>query len=239
MNMEKEQKKLFLARPKIAVIIPAYNEAKSIGLVVAAIPCAVVDLIIVVSNGSTDETMAVAAAAGALVLEEAERGYGAACLKGIAHLAAEGVDIVVFLDGDYSDYPEQLVEVVAPIIAGDADMVIGSRVLGNAEAGSLMPQQRFGNWLSTRLLRWFYGVSYTDLGPFRAIGYQHLLALKMEDRNYGWTVEMQIKAAKQKLRAMEVPVDYRRRIGVSKVSGTIKGSIMAGYKIIKTLFKYR
>lgn len=237
--MEKEQKKLFLARPKIAVIIPAYNEAKSIGLVVAAIPSDVVDLIIVVSNGSTDETMTVAAAAGALVLEETERGYGAACLKGIAHLAAEGVDIVVFLDGDYSDYPEQLPEVVAPIIAGDADMVIGSRVLGKAEAGALMPQQRFGNWLSTRLLRWFYEVSYTDLGPFRAIGYQQLLALKMEDRNYGWTVEMQIKAAKQKLRGVEVAVNYRRRIGISKVSGTIKGSIMAGYKIIKTLFKYR
>ena len=237
--MEKEQEKPLLARPKIAVIIPAYNEAKSIGLVVAAIPSAWVDLIIVVSNGSTDETMAVAAAAGALVLEENERGYGAACLKGIAHLAGEGVDIVVFLDGDYSDYPEQLPEVVAPIIAGEADMVIGSRVLGNAEAGALMPQQRFGNWLSTRLLRWFYGVSYTDLGPFRAIGYNSLLALKMEDRNYGWTVEMQIKAAKQKLRAVEVAVNYRKRIGVSKVSGTIKGSIMAGYKIIKTLFKYR
>lgn len=237
--MEKETEKPLIAPPKIAVIIPAYNEALSIGLVVADVPRDWVALIIVVSNGSTDETAAVATAAGALVLVENERGYGAACLKGIAHLAGENVDIVVFLDGDYSDYPEQIAELIAPIIANEADMVIGSRVLGNAEAGSLMPQQRFGNWLSTRLLRWFYGVRYTDLGPFRAIRYDSLLALKMEDRNYGWTVEMQIKAAKQKLRGVEVPVNYRKRIGVSKVSGTIKGSVMAGYKIIKTLFKYR
>lgn len=228
-----------MERKKIAVIIPAYNEAAAIGKVVMGVPRDWVAEVIVVDNGSSDETAAVAAAAGATVLEERERGYGAACLRGIGYLAGRGVEVVVFMDGDFSDYGEQLPMVAGPVVAGEVDMVIGSRVLGKAERGALMPQQRFGNWLATRLLRWFYGVRYTDLGPFRAIGYGALVGLEMEDRNYGWTVEMQIKAAKKGLRYKEVGVDYRCRIGESKVSGTLKGSIMAGYKIIRTLFKYR
>ena len=227
--------------PRISVIIPAYNEEKSIAHVISDIPADLVQEVIVVNNNSSDNTPAVARAAGATVLDEPRPGYGNACLKGIAYAAAkpapEQPDIIVFLDGDYSDFPGELPQVVQPILDGQADLVIGSRVLGQREAGALMPQQIFGNWLATTLLRWLYGVRYTDLGPFRAIRFSNLQQLGMRDRNYGWTVEMQARAAKQKIRYAEVPVNYRKRIGVSKVSGTVKGSVLAGYKILLTIFK--
>lgn len=196
--------------------------------------------VIVVDNGSFDDTFHTAEKHGATALREPRKGYGQACLKGMEHIALSQTqpDIVVFIDGDHSDYPEQLPELVGPIIRGEADMVIGSRALGIKEKGSMTPQQIFGNWLATTLIRWFYGVKYSDLGPFRAIKYESLLALQMQDTNYGWTVEMQLKAAKQKMKVLDVPVNYRQRIGVSKVSGTVKGTIMAGYKIIFTIFKY-
>jgi glycosyltransferase involved in cell wall biosynthesis len=227
-------------RPDIRVIIPAYNEAQAIALVIEEIPKDLVAEIIVVDNASTDRTGAVAASAGATVLLQPQKGYGNACLKGIAYLQNLPVtpDLVVFLDGDHSDYPEEMRKVVAPVLAGEADMVIGSRALGKKTRGSMTPQQIFGNWLATRLLWWFYRARFTDLGPFRAIRYQTLLQLGMVDQNYGWTVEMQIKAAQQKVRFTEVPVNYRERIGQSKVSGTVKGTVMAGYKILLLLFKY-
>ncbi len=224
----------------IRVIIPALNEEKSIAKVINEIPKLIVNEIIVCDNGSTDATKKEAEQAGATVLVEQEKGYGASCLKGIAYINSltEKTDIVVFLDGDYSDYPEEMSTVIAPILNNEAQMVIGSRALGQKEAGSLTPQQVFGNWLATKMLHLFYGVKFTDLGPFRAITLDALNQLNMVDRNYGWTVEMQIKAAKQNIKAVEVPVNYRNRIGFSKVSGTVKGTIMAGYKIIFTLFKY-
>jgi glycosyltransferase involved in cell wall biosynthesis len=227
-------------KPIIDVIIPAYNEEQSIGLVLDEIPKEWVRNVLVANNNSTDRTGEVAEKHGAKVAFQPEPGYGNACLKAMEFIAQQETkpDIIVFLDGDHSDYPEQLPEVVKPILDGEVDMVIGSRALGKSESGSLTPQQVFGNWLATVLLRLFYGVKFTDLGPFRAIRYESLLQLNMVDRNYGWTVEMQIKAAKQKLRSVEVPVDYRVRIGESKVSGTVKGTIGAGYKIILTLFKY-
>ena len=228
--------------PLIDVIIPAYNEESSIARVVAAIPAGLVQEVIVVNNNSTDQTAAVARAAGATVLDEPRPGYGNACLTGIAHAAAKPAatrpDIVVFLDGDYSDYPEEMPLLVQPILDGRADLVIGSRALGEREGGSMMPQQIFGNWLATTLLRWLYGVRYTDLGPFRAIRFETLQQLGMRDRNYGWTVEMQARAARKKIRYTEVPVSYRKRIGVSKVSGTVKGTVLAGYKIILTIFRH-
>lgn len=224
----------------IRVIIPALNEEKSIAKVIHEIPKALVREIIVCDNNSTDKTNEVARNAGATVLIETEKGYGASCLKGIDYVnnLNEKTDIIVFIDGDYSDYPEEMYKVVEPIQKNEADMVIGSRALGKKEKGSLTPQQVFGNWLATIMLYAFYGVKFTDLGPFRAIRLNALNELNMIDRNYGWTVEMQIKAAKQKLRSIEVPVNYRQRIGFSKVSGTVRGTVMAGYKIIMTLFKY-
>lgn len=227
-------------QPIIDVIIPAYNEADAIGLVLDEIPKELVRRVVVANNNSTDETAVVAEKHGATVVFEPKAGYGNACLKAMNFIAKQEVkpDIVVFLDGDHSDYPEQLGEVVAPIVDGNADLVIGSRALGKSESGSLTPQQVFGNWLATRLLKLFYGVRFTDLGPFRAIRYESLLALEMNDPTYGWTVEMQIKAAKLKQKCVEVPVNYRVRIGQSKVSGTVKGTIGAGYKIILTLIKY-
>nr|WKN39752.1 glycosyltransferase family 2 protein [Tunicatimonas sp. TK19036] len=222
------------------VIIPAFNEQNSVGKVIQDIPKEWVTEIVVVNNNSNDNTVTVARNAGATVLEEPKQGYGNACLKGIAYISqqTEKPDIVVFMDADYSDHPEELPQVIKPILEGKADMVIGSRALGERERGSMTPQQVFGNWLATKLLRWLYGAHFTDLGPFRAIRYEALMALGMKDRTYGWTVEMQLKAAKQKLRCTEVPVRYRQRIGLSKVSGTVKGTVMAGYKIIWTIIKY-
>ncbi len=214
---------------RIGVVIPALNEAAAIGRVIAEIPDWV-DHIVVADNGSSDGTGDVARSAGATVIVQSERGYGAACLAGIAALNA--IDIVVFVDGDYSDHPADMADLVDPIANGRADFVLASRALGEREAGSLTPQQQFGNWLATTLIRLIWGERYSDLGPFRAISSPALAALAMADRNFGWTVEMQIKAAEQRLRIIEVPARYRRRIGVSKVSGTISGSVKAGVKIL-------
>lgn len=228
--------------PHVSVIIPAHNEAQAIGLVLAEIPAGWVREVIVVDNNSSDDTSTVARAGGATVLREPRPGYGYACLAGMAYAfgkaPAEWPAIVVFLDGDHSDYPEQLPELLAPLLRGEADLVIGSRALGERERGALLPQQRFGNWLATRLLRLRYGGHFTDLGPFRAILAPALQGLGMADKTYGWTVEMQIKAARQGLRIVEVPVRYRRRIGMSKVSGTVRGTLGAGYKILWTIYRY-
>jgi glycosyltransferase involved in cell wall biosynthesis len=218
---------------KISVIIPALNEESAIAKVLSAVP-GWVDEVIVVDNGSTDRTVEIARRGGARVMLEARRGYGSACLTGLASL--QDTDIVVFLDGDFSDYPNEMDRLVDPIISDQADMVIGSRVLGNRERGALTPQARFGNWLSCLLMRLLWKTTYTDLGPFRAIAYPALKTLDMRDPNYGWTVEMQIKAARKGLRFIEVPVSYRKRIGKSKVSGTVKGVILAGTKILFTIF---
>ena len=228
-----------MKKPIIDVIIPAYNEATSIGLVLKDIPTTLVREVIVCNNASTDNTVEVAIQNGATVLTEMRKGYGSACLKGIDHINAKEVkpDIVIFLDGDYSDYPEEMSHLVKPIIEEDYDLVIGSRALGDLEKGAMMPQQVFGNWLATNLIRFFYGYQFTDLGPFRAIKYSSLVDLKMQDPDFGWTVEMQVKAAKQKLKCKEVPVTYRKRVGVSKVSGTVRGTILAGHKILWTIFK--
>ncbi|MFY0599714.1 MAG: glycosyltransferase family 2 protein [Cyclobacteriaceae bacterium] len=224
----------------IRVIIPAFNEQNAVGLVVDEIPKDWVEDIIVVDNGSNDDTYEIAQQRGATALKESRRGYGQACLKGMEHIrkSEKAPDIVVFLDGDHSDYPSQLPSLVNPIINNKADLVIGSRSLGQKEKGSMTIQQIFGNWLATSLIKIFYGVTYTDLGPFRAVRYSSLLDIDMKDTNYGWTVEMQLKAAKLKLKTLDVPVDYRQRIGVSKVSGTLKGTILAGYKILFTIFRY-
>jgi len=224
---------------KIKVIIPAYNEQDSIANVINDIP-KLVDEVIVVSNNSTDLTETNAKNAGATVLKESNKGYGYACLKGMDYIAKQTnkPEIIVFLDGDYSDYPEELTKIIAPILDNNTDFVIGARVKNLREEGSMTPQQIFGNWLATTLMSLFFGAKFTDLGPFRAIKYDKLLALNMVDKTYGWTVEMQLKALKQKLTYIEVPVNYRNRIGVSKVSGTIKGSIFAGVKILTWIFKY-
>jgi len=218
---------------RVRAIIPALNEAASIGEVLADIP-RWVDEVVVVDNGSTDNTAQIAAQAGARVVSEPRRGYGQACLTGLAALGA--CDVVVFLDGDYSDHPDQMHRLAEPIVRGEADLVIGSRVLGRRERGALTIQARFGNWLACRLIRLFWKVRYTDLGPFRAVRYTALKQLGMRDRDYGWTVEMQIQAAQHGLRIREVPVSYRRRIGKSKISGTVSGIIGAGTKILSTIF---
>ncbi len=225
---------------RVSIIIPAFNEENGIGEVIREIPRELVTEIVVVNNASTDDTEKIARTEGATVLREPTPGYGRACLKGIAYLKQADLhpDIVVFLDADHSDYPEEMRELIWPIEEGTADLVIGSRALGKKENGSMTPQQVFGNWLATRLLRILYGVRFTDLGPFRAIRFDKLLELDMQDKTYGWTVEMQLKAAKMGFRCREVPVRYRRRIGFSKISGTVKGTVMAGYKIITTIFKY-
>ncbi len=225
--------------PKIDVVIPAFNEENSINRVLQDIPADLVREVIVCNNASTDQTAEVAKANGATLVHQPIRGYGNACLKGLEHIAnkEDAPDIVVFLDADYSDYPEEMHQLVAPIVNEEMDMVIGSRALGEMEAGSMTPQQVFGNWLATNLIRFFYKYEFTDLGPFRAIRYDQLLAIDMQDKTYGWTVEMQVKAAKMKMRCMEIPVTYRQRIGFSKVSGTVKGTILAGHKILWTIFK--
>jgi glycosyltransferase involved in cell wall biosynthesis len=226
-------------KPIIKVIIPAYNEQDSIANVVNDIP-KIVDEIIVISNNSTDNTEINAKNAGATVLSENKKGYGFACLKGLHYISTQDIksEIIVFLDGDYSDYPEQLTEIIEPIINDNIDFVVGARVKELREVGSMTPQQVFGNWLATFLMKIFFGARFTDLGPFRAIKYDKLLALRMQDKTYGWTVEMQLKALKQKLSYLEVPMKYRNRIGVSKVSGTVKGTIFAGIKILGWIFKY-
>ena len=228
-----------MTEPIIKVIIPAYNEQDSIGNVIRDIPN-IVNEVIVISNNSTDNTEQNAKNAGATVLKEQRKGYGFACLKGMDYIRNQEKkpDIIVFLDGDYSDYPEQLIEIVAPIINQNIDFVVGTRVQELREVGSMTPQQVFGNWLATFLMKLFFGAKFSDLGPFRAIKYNKLLALQMEDKTYGWTVEMQLKVLKQKMSYLEIPVKYRNRIGVSKVSGTVKGTIFAGIKILGWIFKY-
>ena len=223
----------------IKVIIPAFNEEASIGKVISEIPDLVSETI-VVNNNSSDQTENVAKMAGATVLREPQRGYGYACLKGMEYIASQEIkpDIVVFLDGDYSDYPQDLHKIIAPIINDNMDLVIGSRVKRWREKGSMTFPQVFGNWLATSLMKMFFNAKFTDLGPFRAIKYKKLLALQMQDKTYGWTVEMQLKAIKQKLTYIEVPVHYKNRIGTSKVSGTVKGAIFAGVKILGWIFKY-
>ncbi len=224
---------------KISVIIPAYNEEQSIGLVIGDIP-KIVDEVIVVNNNSKDNTAKIAANSGATILFEKNSGYGYACLQALKYIAQKKnkPDIVVFLDGDYSDFPEKLTQIVKPIISENIDFVIGARMKSLRGIGSMTFPQRFGNKLATTLMRLFFNSKFTDLGPFRAIKYDKLVALKMEDKTYGWTVEMQLKALKNNYSYIEVPVPYRNRIGVSKVSGTVKGAIFAGVKILSWIFKY-
>ncbi len=224
---------------KTVVIIPALNEECSIRRVIADIPRDVVTEIVVVNNGSTDSTARVASDCGATVVEEEKKGYGQACLAGIDYIKTLSYipDIVVFLDADYSDYPKEIKDIIFPITEGEYDLVIGSRTIGERQKGALLPQALVGNYVATRLIKLFYGVNFTDLGPFRAIKYSRLLALNMTDKTFGWTTEMQVKAAKNGLRCTEVPVSYRKRIGISKITGTITGSFMAGVKIIWVIFR--
>ncbi|MEE9194117.1 MAG: glycosyltransferase family 2 protein [Thermodesulfobacteriota bacterium] len=224
----------------VDVIIPVYNEEGSIGLVIGDIPKEIVNEVVVVNNLSTDNSVEVAKQAGATVVDQDKRGYGNACLKGIEYVDAKAVKpyILVFLDGDYSDHPEELPALLKPIIEDDYDLVIGSRTTGSQEKGAMLPQAVFGNFLATSLIRLFYGFTFTDLGPFRVIKYESLKSLEMQDTTFGWTVEMQVKALKKGLKCTEVPVSYRKRIGVSKITGTLTGTVKAGYKIIWTIFKY-
>ena len=224
----------------IRVIIPAFNEEESIGKVIADIPKGLVSEVIVCNNNSKDATKSNAEKAGATVLDEERKGYGWACLKGIEYVNKNHpeTEIIVFLDGDYSDYPEQMPDVIKPILEQNMDLVIGSRAIGNRESGSMTKPQIFGNWLTGKLMKLIYKVHSTDLGPFRAITLKALNQLKMEDKTYGWTVEMQVKAAKQKMKFCEVPVNYKKRIGKSKVSGTLKGAVFAAIKILYTVVKY-
>ncbi|WP_299435321.1 glycosyltransferase family 2 protein [uncultured Maribacter sp.] len=223
----------------VKVIIPAFNEADSIAHVIKEIP-SLVSEVIVVNNNSTDNTVENAKNAGATVLTETKMGYGYACLAGMNYVSKQlnKPDIIVFIDGDYSDYPEELTKIIQPIIDKKVNFVIGARVKELREDGSMTPQQIFGNWLATSLMKLFFRATFTDLGPFRAIEYHTLLSLNMEDKTYGWTVEMQLKALKKKIAYIEVPVRYKKRIGISKVSGTVKGSIFAGIKILGWIFKY-
>ncbi len=220
---------------RVAVVIPARNEEASLPRVLEAIPEGLVEEVVVVDNASTDGTARAATAGGATLLEEPRRGYGSACLKGIDYLRRKRPDVVVFLDADFSDHPDEMGRLLAPIARGEADLVIGSRTLGLREPGALLPQARAGNWLATRLLWILYGGRFTDLGPFRAIRFDRLVDLGMGDRDFGWTVEMQIRAVKRGLRTTEVPVSYRRRVGVSKITGTVGGTVKAGAKILWTL----
>ena len=232
-------------RNRVLVIIPAFNEARAIGRVIGDLPDALVEEVVVVNNASTDETEVNARAAGATVLREERRGYGWACLRGIAYAEAkppgERPDIIVFLDGDYSDYPDELPLLLEPLLHDEADFVLASRMrgerCGQVEPGALLPQARFGNRLACFLMRWLWGASYTDLGPFRAIRRDALQTLGMTDKTFGWTIEMQIKAVEAGLRIREVPASYRRRTGVSKITGTVSGTIKASAKILWTIFR--
>ncbi len=224
----------------IDVLIPALNEEKSLPLVLAAIPDGWVRRVVVVDNGSTDDTADCARKGGAVVVEEKQRGYGSACLAGLRFIAEDPPDVVVFLDADFSDYPEELPRVVEPIVKGDAELVIGSRTIGERQRGALLPQAVFGNKLACTLVEALYGYSFTDLGPFRAITWSALQKIHMRDEDFGWTVEMQVKAARLGVPAVEVPVSYRKRVGVSKITGTIRGTFLAGHKILYTIFaQYR
>lgn len=238
-SLNKSKSNEFQPLEKIKVIIPAYNEEESIAKVIAEIP-EIVQEIIVVSNNSTDATEENAKNAGATVLQEKQKGYGYACLKGMDYISKQEnkPDIIVFLDGDFSDFPAELTKIIAPIIKENKDLVIGSRVKRWREKGSMTFPQIFGNWLATSLMKLFFNARFTDLGPFRAIKYDKLLDLEMQDKTYGWTVEMQLKALKKGFSYTEVPVHYKNRIGTSKVSGTVKGAIFAGVKILGWIFKY-
>jgi glycosyltransferase involved in cell wall biosynthesis len=222
---------------RVAVVIPVFNERASLPLVVDAIPRGLVDEIVVVDNGSTDGTDAVARGLPVRLVREARRGYGRACLAGVEALAPRPPDVLVFLDGDFSDHPEELPRLLGGIEAG-ADLVIGSRVLGEREPGALLPQARFGNALACLLIRLLSGHRYTDLGPFRAIRWNAYRLLGMADENFGWTCEMQVKALRKGLRVTEVPVSYRRRVGISKITGTVTGTLKAGGKILWTIARY-
>ncbi len=231
--------RIFEREPELAVIIPVLNEEAAIGRVMAELPPHCRKLLIVVDNGSQDSTAAVAQAAGAVVLSEPERGYGRACLKGMAWLREQGITprFVAFIDGDYSDYPAEIELLLKPLQAGDFTFALGSRTLKRSSRKTLTPQARFGNLLATRLIDLIWGFSYSDLGPFRALEYNLLLSLEMDDQTWGWTVQMQIRALKKKARILELPVSYRSRIGHSKISGTLKGTILAGYKILMTIWQ--
>jgi glycosyltransferase involved in cell wall biosynthesis len=224
----------------VDVLIPALNERLSLPLVLADLPRSVLRNVVVVDNGSDDGTADVAEASGCIVVREPRRGYGSACLAGLARLAAlaRPPDVVAFLDADHSDHAEELSLLLAPVLEGRADLVVGSRALGAHEPGALLPQQRLGNALATFLIRRLYGVTVTDLGPFRVIRRDALIALGMIDRNYGWTAEMQVKSLKRGLRYVEVPVSYRRRVGRSKIAGTVRGTLGAGAKILYTVLRY-
>lgn len=234
------------SRPCVCIVIPALNEEDAIGDVLRDLSRHTAPNlnahVIVCDNASTDGTAAVAASHGAIVVHERERGYGAACLRALQEARLYAPDVIVFIDADYSDFPEEMPLLLAPILSGAADMVIGSRALGDrlgkVQKGAFLPQARFGNWLATTLIRLLWGAQFSDLGPFRALRFDALESLQMRDRNFGWTVEMQIKAAKQRLRCMEIPVSYRARVGHSKITGTLKGTILAGYKILLTIFRY-
>jgi glycosyltransferase involved in cell wall biosynthesis len=223
----------------VDVVIPALNEEASLPLVLAALPRPPVRRVVVADNGSRDGTARVAREGGAVVVPAARRGYGSACLAALDHLRSHGPpDVVVFVDADYSDHPEELPRLIAPLLAGDADLVIGSRVLGEREPGALLPQARAGNLVACTLIRLLYGHRYTDLGPFRAALWPALERLGMADPDFGWTAEMQVKALRHGLRVAEVPVSYRRRVGVSKITGTVVGTVRAGYKILWTVLRH-
>ena len=223
---------------RIIVIIPAFNEAEAIGQVIGDIPSDLVAEVVVVNNASTDTTEINATKAGATVLLESKRGYGYACLRGLAYAASRHPDIIVFLDGDYSDHPNEMSDLVAPIVAGTHDFVVGSRTKGISEKGAMLPQARWGNRLACLLMRWIWGIQYSDLGPFRAINASSLSRLDMRDTTYGWTIEMQIKARLADLRITEIPVSYRRRVGVSKITGTLAGTVKASIKILGTILRF-
>lgn len=226
------------SKPRIFVIIPAFNEARAIGDVIRDIPADLVEEVVVVNNASTDETEENARRAGATVLREERKGYGWACLKGIAYARARRPDVIVFLDGDYSDHPEEMPLLLDPILTGAADFVLGSRIRGRHEPGAMLPQALIGNRIACFLMRVFWGARYTDLGPFRAVRFEALEKMGMEDKTFGWTIEMQIKAVRAGIGYAEVPVSYRRRVGISKVTGTLSGTVRASVKILWTIARF-